>query len=127
MLDTLDSLDGETAQPAPVLRIQIQAIRRPVRSQDDGQLQLCVPLVPSGWARCTSAPASASVSAAQYHPYVAPRFPDSTRRRDQRVPQSRVNDSMNPQVRHRHEFWSGTGTFVPHAATQDSTRIRTFG
>ena len=45
MLDTLDSLDGDTAQPAPVLRIQIQAIRRPVRSQDDGQLQLCVPLV----------------------------------------------------------------------------------
>src|SRR6266568_5815909 len=29
--------------------------------------------MPSGWARCTSAPAAARVSAAQYHPYVASR------------------------------------------------------
>src|SRR6266568_9416161 len=71
MLDTLGSLDSGATQPAPVLRIQIQSIRRPVRSQNDGQLQLCVPLMPSGCARCTSAPAAASVSAAQYHPYVA--------------------------------------------------------
>src|SRR6266702_1144686 len=71
MLDTLGSLDSGATQPAPVLRIQIQPIRRPVRSQNDGQLQLCVPLMPSGCARCTSAPAAASVSAAQYHPYVA--------------------------------------------------------
>src|SRR6266571_5771601 len=51
--------------------MQIQLRDVLTRRQHSAQLQLCVPQVPSGCARCTSAPASSSVSAAQYHPYVA--------------------------------------------------------
>ena len=66
MLDTLTTEGVEPPRTATMVRMQIQPGYRPQPSQHDGQLKLCVPPMTKGCARCTTAPASASTSAAQY-------------------------------------------------------------
>ncbi len=68
LLDIKVAPNGRSPQPATVIRMDIQARNGFRRGQPDCQLQLCVPLVPNGCARCTLAPISASASAAQYQP-----------------------------------------------------------